>query len=116
MVRSIDRQNEAALKLSKAGYDVEQLPNVKKNQANPDLKINGELADVASPITGSTNSIWRTINDKVTSQAKNVVLNLADSPLGFEEIAKALNEYPVPGLQRLYLLKNGEFRVFEGGK
>ena len=116
MVRSIDRQNEAALKLSKAGYDVEQLPNVKKNQANPDLKINGELADVASPITGSTYSIWRTINDKVTSQAKNVVLNLADSPLGFEEIAKALNEYPVPGLQRLYLLKNGEFRVFEGGK
>lgn len=58
MVRSITRQNEAAKSLAKAGYDVEQMPNTLKNQANPDLKINGELADVASPQTGSTLSIW----------------------------------------------------------
>ncbi|WP_153296760.1 hypothetical protein [Xanthomonas oryzae] len=47
-MRSIDRQNEAARKLAEAGYDVEQLPNDKKNQANPDLRLNGELADVYS--------------------------------------------------------------------
>lgn len=113
MVRSITRQNEAAKSLAKAGYDVEQMPNTLKNQANPDLKINGELADVASPQTGSTLSIWRTINDKVIKQANNVVLNLADSPLGFNDIEKSLAEYPVPNLKRLYLLKDGEFRVIE---
>ncbi|WP_434608440.1 hypothetical protein [Pseudomonas sp. R1-7] len=50
MVRSIQRQNEAAKEFAKAGYDVEQLPNQgKKGESRPDLRINGELADVYSP-------------------------------------------------------------------
>lgn len=113
MVRSIKRQNEAAKALAKAGYDVEQLPNVAKNRANPDLKINGEVADVASPQTGSLLSVWKTINDKVIKQAKTVVLNLVDSPLGFDDIQKNIAEYPVKDLKKLYLLKDGQFRVIE---
>ncbi|WP_236189434.1 hemagglutinin repeat-containing protein [Pseudomonas paraglycinae] len=113
MVRSIKRQNEAAKALANAGFDVEQLPNVKKNAANPDLKINGEIADVASPHTGSTYSVSQTIKDKVLKQAQTIVLNLADSPLGFDDIEKNIAEYPVPNLKKLYLLKDGQFRVIE---
>lgn len=53
MIRSIERQNEASKGLAQAGYDVEQLANSGKKGANPDLRINGELADVFSPITNS---------------------------------------------------------------
>lgn len=63
-VRSINRQNEAARGLAEAGYNVEQLPNNKKNQANPDLMINGELADVYSPRINSPISVIKTLTKK----------------------------------------------------
>ncbi|HHW1588443.1 TPA: hypothetical protein ACUT49_006284, partial [Pseudomonas aeruginosa] len=116
MVRSIDRQNEAAKSLARAGYDVEQLPNIKKNSANPDLKINGEFADVFSPRTNSPVSVLMTVTEKVEKQAQNVVVNLADSPLTFKQIENALSVKPVDGLKSLYLLKDGQFKVIEVGR
>ncbi|MBI8612723.1 hypothetical protein SOJ62_29730, partial [Pseudomonas aeruginosa] len=116
MVRSIDRQNEAAKSLARAGYDVEQLPNIKKNSANPDLKINGEFADVFSPRTNSPVSVLMTVTEKVEKQAQNIVVNLADSPLTFKQIENALSVKPVDGLKNLYLLKDGQFKVIEVGR
>ncbi|MCC4280031.1 DUF637 domain-containing protein, partial [Pseudomonas aeruginosa] len=116
MVRSIDRQNEAAKSLARAGYDVEQLPNIKKNSANPDLKINGEFADVFSPRTNSPVSVLMTVTEKVEKQAQNIVVNLADSPLTFKQIENALSVKPVDGLKSLYLLKDGQFKVIEVGR
>ncbi|NTX93376.1 MULTISPECIES: VENN motif pre-toxin domain-containing protein, partial [unclassified Pseudomonas] len=115
MVRSLDRQNEAAIKLAQAGYDVEQLPNIGKNKANPDLRINGEIADVASPRTGSVGSVLMTVEDKVKRQAPNVVINLADSPLSIEQVSNALESRPIQGLKTLFLMKDGEFKVIKGG-
>ena len=114
LIRSINRQNEAAKGLANAGYDVEQLPNTNKKGANPDLKINGDLADVHSPRTGSVKSVLTTVADKVEAQASTVVVNLADSPLSISQLSDALGNYPVPGLKRLYVMKNGEFKVLEG--
>ncbi|WP_433770588.1 filamentous hemagglutinin N-terminal domain-containing protein [Pseudomonas putida] len=116
MIRSIERQNEASKKLAQAGYDVEQLANTGKKGANPDLRINGELADVFSPITNSPISVLKTITGKVETQASNVVVNLADSTLTFEQIESALRSNPVQGLRKLYLMKGGEFRVIEASK
>ncbi|WP_225935870.1 VENN motif pre-toxin domain-containing protein [Pseudomonas fakonensis] len=116
MVRSIDRQNEASKKMAQAGYDVEQLPNTGKNVANPDLRINGELADVYSPITSSPISVLKTVAGKVKTQANNIVVSLADSPLTFGQIEKALSANPVDGLKKLYLMKGGEFKVIEVAK
>nr|WP_312973039.1 DUF637 domain-containing protein [Pseudomonas sp.] len=113
MVRSIERQNEAAKSLARAGYDVEQLANTGKKGANPDLRINGELADVASPRTSSAGSVIMTINDKVRKQASSVVINLVDSPLTVGQVVNALSHKPVEGLKKLYLMKNGEFKVIE---
>ena len=116
MIRSIERQNEASKGLAQAGYDVEQLANSGKKGANPDLRINGELADVFSPITNSPISVLKTITGKVETQASNIVVNLADSPLTFEQIENALRSNPVEGLKKLYLMKGGEFRVIGAAK
>ncbi|WP_181007079.1 hemagglutinin repeat-containing protein [Pseudomonas syringae] len=116
MVRSIERQNEASKKLAQAGYDVEQLPNTGRKGGNPDLKINGDLADVFSPRTNSPISVLMTVTEKVQKQASSVVVNLADSPLTFGEIEKALSTRPVEGLKKLYLMKNNEFKIIEVAK
>ncbi|MGE8453157.1 MAG: hypothetical protein ACN6OP_21595, partial [Pseudomonadales bacterium] len=116
MVRSIERQNEASKKLAQAGFDVEQLANTGRKGGNPDLRINGDLADVFSPRTNSPISVLMTVTEKVEKQASSVVVNLADSPLTFGEIEKALRSRPVEGLKKLYLMKNNEFRVIEASK
>ena len=114
MVRSIQRQNEAAKEFAKAGYDVEQLPNQgSKGEARPDLRINGELADVYSPTTTSAISVLKTVAYKVQKQADNIVLNLADSPLSIEAIEQALKVNPVDKLKRLFVMKGDSKRVIE---
>ncbi|WP_395607452.1 hemagglutinin repeat-containing protein [Pseudomonas sp. B22129] len=115
-VRSIERQNEAARKLAQAGYDVEQLPETQRSGANPDLKINGELADIYSPITNSPISVLKTIAGKVIKQAPNIVVYLADSSISFDELSQALAANPITGLKKLYIMKNNEFRVIEVSK
>ncbi|MEA1031596.1 hypothetical protein T3A99_23815 [Pseudomonas sp. N-137] len=113
MVRSIERQNEAAKKLAQAGYDVEQLANTGRKGPNPDLRINGDLADVFSPIANTPISVLMTVTEKVQKQASSIVVNLADTPLTFGQIETALTSRPVEGLKRLYLMRNNEFRVVE---
>ncbi|WP_440080564.1 hemagglutinin repeat-containing protein [Ralstonia pseudosolanacearum] len=60
-VRAVGRQNEAAKILADHGLDVEQLPNTGKSVANPDLKINGQVADVYSPTSGNLQTIRDTV-------------------------------------------------------
>ena len=115
-IRSIERQNEAARKLAQAGYDVEQLPEIQRNGSNPDLKINGELADVYSPITNSPISVLKTVAGKVLKRAPSVVVYLADSPISLDDLSQALAANPVSGLKKLNIMKNNEFRVIEVSK
>ena len=112
-VRSIERQNEAANALAKSGYDVEQLPNTAKNNPNPDLKVNGEIADVFSPITNSTTSVIKTISAKVEKQAATIVVNLEDSVITISQLEAALGASPVKGLKAVYIMKNGEIKVIK---
>ena len=114
MVRSIQRQNEAAREFAKAGYDVEQLPNQgSKGEARPDLRINGELADVYSPTSTSAISVLKTVAYKVQKQADNIVINLADSPLSIEAIEQALKVNPIDKLKRLFVMKGDNKRIIE---
>lgn len=50
--------------LAKFDEDVEQLLNSKRNKANSGLKMDGQIADVFSPITNSPISVLKTIRDK----------------------------------------------------
>ena len=112
-VRSIERQNEAANALAKSGYDVEQLPNTAKNKQNPDLKVNGEIADVFSLITDSATSVIKTIGEKVEKQAATIVVNLKDSAITISQLEAALGASPVKGLKAVYIMKNGEIKVIK---
>ncbi|WP_232324281.1 hemagglutinin repeat-containing protein, partial [Variovorax sp. WDL1] len=122
-IRGITRQNEAAQTLSEHGLNVEQLPNNSgaTRMKQPDLKINGEVADVYSPNSGNVQSIWDAINKKAnpaetrTYQAPNVVVNLADSPLSASEVAQFLQRNPVGGLRNLILIKDGKVTTFNAG-
>ena len=80
------------------------------------MRINGDLADVFSPITNSPISVLKTIASKVETQASSVVVNLVDSSVSFEQIENVLRLNPVKGSNKLYLMKGGEFRVIEGAK
>jgi arsenate reductase-like glutaredoxin family protein len=120
--RSIARQNEAAETLSQRGLDVERLPNDsgRGGQKNPDLKINGEVADVYSPKTGNVQQVLESVSKKSNplvgeQQAPNVVVNLADSPLSISEAAQYIARNPVPRLTRLIIIKNGQVVVLTFG-
>jgi filamentous hemagglutinin len=78
------------------------------------LRINGDLADVFSPINNSPISVLKTITSKVETQASSVVVNLFYSSVSFEQIENVLRLNPIIGLKKLYLMKGGEFRVIEG--
>jgi len=116
MVRSIARQNQAAQELANLGYDVEQLANTGRKGANPDLRINGELADVYSPMTTSSISVLKTVEAKVKNQAQNIVINLADSSLSIKKMADVSAQNPVAGLNKVYLMKDGGIKIIEAAK
>ncbi|WP_296246856.1 hypothetical protein [Pseudomonas sp. UBA4194] len=80
------------------------------------MRINGDLADVFSPRTNRPISLLMTLTEKVEKQASSDVMNLAESPLTFGEIEKALLSRPVDGLKKLFLMKNNEFRVIKASK
>lgn len=56
-------------------------------------------------MTNSVTSIAKTIDDKVKRQAKNVVINLADSPMSASTLAQYIQLHPVSGLDKLFIIK-----------
>ncbi|HDR8906791.1 TPA: hypothetical protein QDA83_002315 [Burkholderia multivorans] len=106
-VRAVQRQNEAAQILADDGLDVEQLPNSGLPGANPDLKINGQVADAYSPTTKNPQTTWDNASNNVQIQASNVVINLAHSPLSGTDVAQFLQRNPVAGMNTVTLIKNG---------
>jgi filamentous hemagglutinin len=115
MVASIDAQNQAAQILTEFGLDVGQLPNTGAPGGNPDITINGQTADVFSPITSSPGSVQSTITNKVNSQASNIVINLANAPSSLTptSIIQFIQQNPVSGLNNLYIIdKTGSLFLF----
>lgn len=98
--RSYQRENESAEILSKAGYNVEQNPappqkrppgSDKVDLPKPDLKLEGNYADVYSPKdTTGEKKVFKEIYDKSKDQASRIVLNLSDSQMTSKDIAKAI--------------------------
>lgn len=118
--RSIERQNEAGRTLSEHGFNVERLPNDggRSRSKQPDLKINGEIADVYSPRSGNVKSVWDQLvakADPANPQASTIILNLADSPLGASEIAQYAQRNSVPGLRTVVVIKNGRVSLLTLG-
>ncbi|MDY0978230.1 hypothetical protein SOM61_25015 [Massilia sp. CFBP9012] len=79
----------------------------------PDLRINGEVADVYSPSGSSVLMIHNKISQKVKNQATNIVLNLTDSKLTASEVAQYIQRTPVGGLESLILIKDGKVTLIK---
>lgn len=105
MVRAFARQNESAQTLANRGLNVEQLPETGVPGGNPDLKVNGNLADVYAPTSKNVKTVADTIAYKVQQQAPNVVINLNDTVLTSTQIIQHLQANPVPGLNSVHFIR-----------
>jgi filamentous hemagglutinin len=100
-----------------AGHSDEQKPII-EGRKNPDFLIDGEVFDNYAPITTSVRNIRTNILDKLLqNQSKSFVLNLRDTSVSKKEIEQILIEYPIEGLNRLWVVdKYGELHYLIGGK
>lgn len=102
--RSLAKENDSAEALARAGYDVEQNPDV-AGAKNPDYRIEGEVFDNYAPTTANARNIWTTVEDKVRDgQTKRVVINLADSPVRLDELRAQFLDWPIEGLQEVLVI------------
>ncbi|WP_158853507.1 CdiA C-terminal domain-containing protein [Saccharothrix deserti] len=106
--RSLQRENESATTLARAGYDVEQNPTV-PGPKNPDYRIEGRIFDNIAPVTGSPRNIHSRIAEKVEDgQTDRVVVNLADSPVEVDRLRTQMRDWPIEGLKEVIVIdKNG---------
>ncbi|MFF7182963.1 RHS repeat-associated core domain-containing protein [Streptomyces sp. NPDC008121] len=100
---SIIRENDAARRLAIAGFDIMQNPPALASGAKPDYLIGGKYADCYTPF-GKLKMIYNTIDDKVTRQAKRIVLNLAETTVTKEEVMKEIQEFPIETLEEIIVL------------
>jgi len=106
--RSDRRENEAAIMVAQAGFDIMQLPE-KKDQKNPDYGIEGRIFDCYSPKPGHLNTVRRTFDGKIKAQqARRFILNLTDAPnLSVEDITRHFQEDPLEGLMEVLAVVDG---------
>lgn len=102
--RSLERENESADIMAKAGYDVEQNPTV-PGPKEPDYRIEGQVFDNYAPKTGNPKAIAAKIHEKVSGgQADRIVLNLSDSPVGAGALSDRLQRWPIRGLKEVVVI------------
>lgn len=106
------RENEAAHTLTKAGYDIEQNPDVLGSK-NPDYRLEGEIFDAYSPTTSNARNIMSVLRDKIADeQADRFVLNLDGSDVSLDALRRQLTDYPVPDLKQIIIVKHGRVIPF----
>jgi hypothetical protein len=109
------REDEAAVKLTQSRYNTIQLPEVDggngkgiKKGTNPDLLIEGEVFDCYSPETSSVGNIYKVVQDKSTTQASRVVLNLEDFKGSVDDLVKCFYDNPIPTLDELLIINKDQ--------
>lgn len=84
--RSLERENESAIILAQAGYNVEQNPDV-TGYKQPDYKIEGRVFDCYAPKTKKAYNIVNAIANKVNQgQTERIILNLEDSEVPLKKL------------------------------
>ena len=111
--QSIQRENEAADHAAKAGYKVEQQPDVPGSK-NPDYRIEGKVFDCYAPQGDNLDTISKTMTKKVAGgQTRRLVINLDDAPgTSVQDIAnlsRTVKASSAPELEEVLVWKNGQF-------
>ncbi|WP_112136070.1 CdiA C-terminal domain-containing protein [Glycomyces dulcitolivorans] len=111
--RGLQRENESAIALARAGYDVEQSPPTNTAGKNPDYRIQGELWDCYAPSGSSAKNIRKSLRNKVHDrQASRIVLNLDDCSASPAEIRTVLERDPIRGLEEIKIVRGGDVEQF----
>lgn len=107
--RSLQRENDSAEILARHGYDVEHQPRIPETVKNPDYLIEGRVFDNYAPArTTSPRNISSSIANKVKSgQTSRIVLNLDDSAVDLNALRKQFDDYPIPGLDEVIVIRDG---------
>ncbi|MFY1827939.1 hypothetical protein ACN47A_18610 [Myxococcus fulvus] len=109
-IRSLMRENESADLLAKAGFKVEQRPQVSGTTRQPDFRIEGRVFDNYAPSTANPRNIWTVINDTKVNpvsksmQADRIVLNLRDSGVDLSTLKRQFTEWPMPNLREVLVI------------
>jgi hypothetical protein len=110
--RSLERENESAIVLARAGYDVEQNPPSSSTK-RPDYRIQGEVWDCYAPQGSNVKTIRAGMRKKVRGeQAARIILNLDDCGASPAEIRACLQRDPIRGLEEIKIIENGEVKQF----
>ncbi|OLF13965.1 hypothetical protein BLA60_01950 [Actinophytocola xinjiangensis] len=103
-------ENEAAVTLAQAGYDVEQGPTVPGTK-KPDYRIEGKIFDCASPTSPDAYSIWSNIKKKKVErgQADRMIINIDDpaAEVSVEELRRQFQQHPIAGLKEVKVIGRG---------
>lgn len=106
-------ENDAAVTLAQAGYDVEQLEQrpSEPGRKNPDYEIEGKVFDCVSPTTPRARNVWSRIKEeKVDSgQADRIIINIdsPDAQVTVDDLRRQFQEYPMPGLKEVKVIGPG---------
>jgi hypothetical protein len=108
--RALRLENQAAVTLAEAGYDIEQLPE-RKNQKNPDYRIEGQIFDGYAPTTDNVRNIWTYVQKQKVDrgQADRVVIILddPDAQASVDAVRQQFQDYPIPGLREAKVIGPG---------
>jgi hypothetical protein len=111
--RALRRENESADILAKAGYRVVQNPTVAGTTRNPDYLVEGRVFDCYAPTNSKPRAIATTLEGKIKKgQAQRFILNLEDSAVEQQALREQFTQYPVPGLEEIIIIKQGQVVPF----
>lgn len=106
--RGINRENETAATLARAGFDVRQNPPPNAHGKEPDYVIEGEYWDCYSPApTTKIKGIHGAIEKKVRQhQANRIAVNCDDNDINIKELQQRLQRLPIRGLEEVKIIKD----------
>jgi len=114
------RENETADIVWLNGHNVERLHQRSNAEGvkQPDYRIDDEIFDAFAPKTDRARNVWSYAQDKVArKQSENIVINLSDSQATLEEIIAQFRAFPIPGLNRLWVIdQKGKLHYLFGGR
>lgn len=111
--RSLEKENESAQVLARAGYDIEQNPPPNPAGKEPDYRIQGEYWDCYAPTGNSTRTIHTEVRDKVKEgQADRIILNLDECGASRADIRARLERSPIRGLREIKVIERGQITQF----
>jgi len=109
-IRSLMRENESADLLAKAGFKVEQRPQVSGTTRRSDFRIEGRVFDNYAPSTSNPRSIWTVINKTKVNppvksmQADRIVLSLRDSRVDLSALLRQFRDWPMANLKEVLVV------------